>query len=166
MTGTAPTGKKTVLVVKKDPWIRFLMADLLRGEGYGVVEAPDGNRSLELATQYSPDVILLDVAMPRITDVLHELQTSNPTRGIPVIAVGAYTMLIVGNAARRADEAIQKLFDLAGALTRAQRAGSDGPEGAACGAKLPRRPIIPSAHAEAVPPEPWVSDDASDDNAA
>jgi CheY-like chemotaxis protein len=38
----------------------------------------------------------MDVAMPEMTDVLHELKTSNPTRGIPVIAVGAYTMLTVG----------------------------------------------------------------------
>jgi len=40
---------KTVLVVEDDPWIRSLMADLLAGEGYSVVQASDGKAGLEMA---------------------------------------------------------------------------------------------------------------------
>ena len=55
---------KKVLVVEDDPWIRNLMADLLSGEGYAVVQAPDGRVGLEKAAVEDPDVILLDLAMP------------------------------------------------------------------------------------------------------
>jgi CheY-like chemotaxis protein len=41
--------QKTVLVVEDDPWIRSLMADLLKGEGYDVVQASDGKAGLEMA---------------------------------------------------------------------------------------------------------------------
>ena len=78
---------KTVLVVEDDPWIRSLMADLLAGEGYSVVQASDGRAGLEMAEMNDPDVILLDLAMPEKSglDVLHELKSSKPTRDIPVI---------------------------------------------------------------------------------
>lgn len=113
-----------VLVVEDDPWIRSLMADLLTGEGYGVVQAPDGKVGLQLAQQENPDVILLDLAMPEKSglDVLHELKSSKPTRDIPVIVVSAYAMLMMGSDARRADGVIQKPFDLADLLTQVQQA--------------------------------------------
>jgi DNA-binding response OmpR family regulator len=58
-TTTRP--QKTVLVVEDDPWIRSLMADLLAGEGYAVVQASDGKAGLEMAEESDPDVILLDL---------------------------------------------------------------------------------------------------------
>jgi CheY-like chemotaxis protein len=121
---TTAKGQKTVLVVEDDPWIRSLMADLLAGEGYEVVQAPDGKQGLEMAIQRDPDVILLDLAMPEISglDVLHDLKTSNPTRDIPVIVVSAYAMLMMGSDARRADGVIQKPFDLADLLAQVQQA--------------------------------------------
>ena len=61
---TVEKAQKTVLVVEDDPWIRSLMADLLAGEGYAVVQAADGKAGLNLAEQHDPDVILLDLAMP------------------------------------------------------------------------------------------------------
>ena len=116
--------QKTVLVVEDDPWIRSLMADLLAGEGYTVVQAPDGKAGLDLAEQNDPDVILLDLAMPEKSglDVLHELKSSKPTRDIPVIVVSAYAMLMMGSDARRADGVIQKPFDLADLLAQVQQA--------------------------------------------
>ncbi len=121
---TTTKEQKKVLVVEDDPWIRSLMADLLAGEGYDVVEAPDGKQGLELASEREPDVILLDLAMPEVSglDVLHELKSSNPTRDIPVIVVSAYAMLMMGSDARRADGVIQKPFDLADLLAQVQQA--------------------------------------------
>ena len=118
MSSTTARPDKTVLVVEDDPWIRSLMADLLAGEGYAVVQASDGKAGLELAEQNEPDVILLDLAMPEKSglDVLHELKSSKPTRDIPVIVVSAYAMLMMGSDARRADGVIQKPFDLADLL--------------------------------------------------
>ncbi|TME28029.1 MAG: response regulator [Chloroflexi bacterium] len=117
---------KTVLVVEDDPWIRSLMADLLAGEGYSVVQASDGKAGLEMAEQNDPDVILLDLAMPEKSglDVLHELKSSKPTRDIPVIVVSAYAMLMMGSDARRADGVIQKPFDLADLLMQVEQAAT------------------------------------------
>ena len=117
-TTTRP--QKTVLVVEDDPWIRSLMADLLAGEGYSVVQASDGKAGLDMAEESDPDVILLDLAMPEKSglDVLHELKSSKPTRDIPVIVVSAYAMLMMGSDARRADGVIQKPFDLADLYSR------------------------------------------------
>lgn len=115
---------KTVLVVEDDPWIRSLMADLLAGEGYEVVQAADGKVGMQMAEQHEPDVILLDLAMPEKSglDVLHELKSQKPTRDIPVIVVSAYAMLMMGSDARRADGVIQKPFDLADLLTQVEQA--------------------------------------------
>ena len=123
-TTTRP--EKTVLVVEDDPWIRSLMADLLAGEGYSVVQASDGKAGLELAEENEPDVILLDLAMPEKSglDVLHELKSSKPTRDIPVIVVSAYAMLMMGSDARRADGVIQKPFDLADLLLQVEQAAT------------------------------------------
>jgi CheY-like chemotaxis protein len=116
--------EKTVLVVEDDSWIRSLMADLLSGEGYAVVQAADGRAGLDLAEAHNPDVILLDLAMPEKSglDVLHELKSSRPTSDIPVIVVSAYAMLMMGSDARRADGVIQKPFDLADLLAQVEQA--------------------------------------------
>src|SRR5438046_9075039 len=96
---------KTVLVVEDDPWIRSLMADLLTGEGYAVVQASDGKAGLEMAEDNEPDVILLDLAMPEKSglDVLHELKTAKPTRDIPASVVSASALMVMGSDARRGE---------------------------------------------------------------
>ncbi len=77
-----------------------------------------------------------------------------------MIVVSPSAMLTLGSEAHRADRALQKLIDLTHAVSRMRRGG---PGGAARGAPLPRRPILPSMYAEAVPPEPWHSNTGSDD---
>jgi CheY-like chemotaxis protein len=117
---------KTVLVVEDDPWIRLLMADVLAGEGYAVVQAADGTAGLELAEARHPDVILLDLALPEKSglDVLHELKRSTPTREIPVLVVSAYANLMLGSDARRAEGVIEKPFGLADLLLQVEQAAA------------------------------------------
>jgi len=127
MTMSATTKVQgTILVVEDDAWIRSLIADLLTGEGYEVIQASDGKAGLDMAAGHDPDVILLDLAMPEKSglDVLHELKSSQPTHDIPVIVVSAYAMLMMGSDARRADGVIQKPFDLADLLTQVEQAVS------------------------------------------
>ncbi len=134
---SAATSQKTVLVVEDDPWIRSLMADLLTGEGYNVVQAADGVAGLQQASEHDPDVILLDLAMPQKhgLDVLDELKSRQPTRDIPVIVVSAYAMLMMGSDsdARQADGVIQKPFDLADLLAQVEHAATKRHSGAAQG---------------------------------
>jgi two-component system, cell cycle response regulator DivK len=58
--------ERTVLVVDDHEDNRELFATLLRGEGFVVTTATDGVEALEVAAREEPDVILMDLAMPRM----------------------------------------------------------------------------------------------------
>ncbi|MGE5623898.1 MAG: response regulator transcription factor [Methanocella sp.] len=55
-----------VLIVDDDPDIRALLRDYLLAEGYAVSEADDGRRALETFQSTAPDLVILDVTMPRL----------------------------------------------------------------------------------------------------
>lgn len=80
-----------VLIVDDDPGCRLLLADLLCGEPYQVLEASDGPMALEVVRQELPDLILLDVRMPAQDGlaVLRKLKEQDHSRHIPVIMVTA-----------------------------------------------------------------------------
>jgi DNA-binding response OmpR family regulator len=82
---TAPT----LLVVEDDAAIRRGLVDALRFAGYGVIEAADGAAGLDLALGGAPDLVLLDVLLPKLdgTEVLVRLRAARPT--LPVILVTA-----------------------------------------------------------------------------
>ena len=79
----------TVLVVEDDAAIRRGIADSLRYAGYAVLEAADGLAGLTTALSASPDLVLLDVLMPKRDgfEVLGELRRSRPN--LPVIMLTA-----------------------------------------------------------------------------
>ncbi|RAK66871.1 response regulator transcription factor [Hymenobacter edaphi] len=58
-----------ILVVDDDPDIVELLEYNLRKEGYEVATAPDGRKALEVAPQFGPDIILLDVMMPHLDGI-------------------------------------------------------------------------------------------------
>ncbi len=113
----------SVLVIDDDAWIRSVIADFLTDEGYSVNEAGDGSTGLEIAEQLQPDVILLDLALPMRSglEVLQRLKERQPTREIPVIIVSAYAMLLVRDAAGRADGFVHKPIDLKQLLDHVNR---------------------------------------------
>lgn len=55
-----------VLVADDDPVMRLLMVEMLESVGLDAIEAEDGRRAVELAAERSPDLILMDVEMPRL----------------------------------------------------------------------------------------------------
>ncbi len=64
--GLEPDRPPTILVADDDPDILFLVARLLRTEGYEVVHASDGEEALRLAVEKEPHLLLLDVSMPGV----------------------------------------------------------------------------------------------------
>ena len=58
--------QKRILLVEDEPAIARAMADKLTTEGFTVLRASDGEEGLALATKEHPDVILLDVVMPKM----------------------------------------------------------------------------------------------------
>ena len=78
-----------VMVVDDDPDARDLLAATVRREGYRVIEATDGETALALAREWHPDVVTLDVLMPRMDGwaVLTALKSDRELAEIPVIIV-------------------------------------------------------------------------------
>jgi two-component system, sensor histidine kinase and response regulator len=78
-----------VLVVDDEPRNVLLLKDLLESRGNTVWIAADGEQGLALAQERSPDVILLDVMMPRLSgfDVCRRLKADQRTAMIPVLLV-------------------------------------------------------------------------------
>jgi DNA-binding response OmpR family regulator len=81
----------TVLVVDDDPVILKLLEVNFEMEGFTVVRASDGVEGLERAREVLPDVVVLDVMMPRMTghEVATALRSDPATASIPIIFVTA-----------------------------------------------------------------------------
>jgi two-component system alkaline phosphatase synthesis response regulator PhoP len=84
-------GVPTVLVVDDDPVIQKLLQVNFEMEGYDVVIAGDGEEGLALAREERPDLVLLDVMMPKMNglDVAAALKDDEVTRAIPIIMLSA-----------------------------------------------------------------------------
>lgn len=82
----------TVLVVDDDPIVREIYQIALNRLGYAVNVARDGPTALQMAATSAPELILLDVRMPRMdgVEVLELLRADAHTRGIPVVMLSNY----------------------------------------------------------------------------
>jgi putative two-component system response regulator len=81
----------TILVVDDEPANRELMEALLEPQGYTVITAEDGEGALEAFARHQPDLLLLDVMMPRLDgiEVCRRLKNNPDTRLTPVVLVTA-----------------------------------------------------------------------------
>lgn len=113
---------RRVLVVDDDPGIGMLLEQLLTGEGHEVRRARDGREALVLAADRPPDLVLLDLDMPRMGgfEVCRQLKCDPRTRLIPVV-------IITGRSAAEArlrawelgaDDFLTKPFDRASVAAR------------------------------------------------
>src|SRR5919205_4505098 len=59
-------GERTVLVAEDEEDVRLLIRTRLDVRGYRVVEARDGQETLELAKDVRPDIVLMDLQLPRL----------------------------------------------------------------------------------------------------
>ena len=108
-------GRETILVADDDEDIVRFVEINLRLEGFEVVTASDGARALEEAFELRPDLVLLDVMMPRIDgfEVCQRLRNDARTKHISVIMLTAKSLSadkVVGLTAG-ADDYIIKPFD-------------------------------------------------------
>ncbi len=80
----------TLLVVDDEPQILQVVSGILLDEGFEVLTAPDGETALKLVADASPDLVLLDIALPGMDglEVLTELKRLYAT--LPVIIISAY----------------------------------------------------------------------------
>ena len=93
---------KKILVIEDDPENRKLIEFILNEAGYVVVLAIDGGDGLEKAISESPDVIITDIAMPRLDGLrlIQLLRTTTAFRYLPILAITSF-------GAERATEALK-----------------------------------------------------------
>ena len=105
----------TVLVVDDDPVIQKLLQVNFEMEGYDVEVAGDGQEGLDRARAARPDVVLLDVMMPKLNglEVATALKADPATRSIPIIMLSAKAQSADVQAGVEAgvDDYITKPFD-------------------------------------------------------
>lgn len=83
-----PAKKTTILTADDDPQLLRLVTRNLQLEGYEVLAASDGQQALELIENHAPDLVLLDVMMPRM-DGFTVCQRVREFSAVPIIMVTA-----------------------------------------------------------------------------
>lgn len=112
--------RPTVLVVEDTADVRFVLAHMLERAGYRVLQANNGEQALGLLADQLPDLVLMDLAMPRLDgwSALARLRQLAGGATLPVIAVTAHAMPGDRERAieRGFDEYVTKPLDLPGLL--------------------------------------------------
>jgi len=85
---------KKILVVEDDPDARRLIESILKLSRLSVVVAADGQEGLDRAKAELPDVIITDIAMPRLNGLamIRELRGMPDFKKIPILAITSYGM--------------------------------------------------------------------------
>lgn len=79
---------KTILIVDDEPPIREVLLYNLKKEGYNVIEAGDGITAVNMATEQRPDLILLDIMLPKL-DGLSVCKRIKNTYNVPILMLTA-----------------------------------------------------------------------------
>ncbi|HKZ57640.1 MAG TPA: response regulator [Thermodesulfovibrionales bacterium] len=87
-------GFKKILVVDDNNDSRELVVKVLKNQGYEMIEAIDGEDALEKAVSEKPDLILMDISIPKINgyEVTKRLKSLEEVKKIPVVALTAHAM--------------------------------------------------------------------------
>lgn len=121
------SNKKKILIVEDEATLQKALGEIFLHEDYEVFSALDGARGLELAKSKKPDLILLDLILPKLDGfgVLNELKNKEETKNIPVIILtnlgettdvqkaielGATTYLVKSD--YQLDEVVKKVEDI------------------------------------------------------
>ncbi len=83
-----------ILVVEDNEMNRDMLSRRLTRQGYGVIVACDGEEGLAMARTELPDLIIMDLSLPRVDgwEVTRRLKAEETTRDIPIIALTAHAM--------------------------------------------------------------------------
>ena len=95
MTETSkPAEGKTILYVEDNEANRKIVRQLLKNTSYSLVEAVDGEAGVTMALEVRPDLVLMDVQLPRISglEATRRLRAQPTTANTPVIAITSFAL--------------------------------------------------------------------------
>jgi CheY-like chemotaxis protein len=95
---------RDILIVDDDRDARELFSIVLEDAGATVAIAEDGEAGLRAALEWTPDLVVTDIAMPRMDGIhmVRQLRQREPTKRIPVVAVTGNAVADVPEMARQA----------------------------------------------------------------
>jgi len=102
-----------ILVVDDDEAVRRFMVESLQSLGYSVDEAPDGEAGLRVLARSSPDLIIVDYAMPGMTGVDVVLRARAVAPGVPIILATGYADMEAVDRVMLTQNVLRKPFRLA-----------------------------------------------------
>lgn len=85
---------KKILIVEDDEKSLYLARFILEKQGYEVIEAMDGLEAIDKAFRENPDMILMDMQLPKLDgyETTMRIKANEKSNKIPVIALTAYAM--------------------------------------------------------------------------
>ena len=88
MEGETNSDKKTILIVDDEQPIIDMLVYNLEKEGYNTLEATDGEKAVDIALNQTPDLIILDIMIPKM-DGLSVCKRIRHTLDVPIIMLSA-----------------------------------------------------------------------------
>jgi two-component system cell cycle response regulator DivK len=85
---------KTILYVEDNEMNRKIVRDLLKRTKYQLVEAYDGEAGVAKALEIKPDLILMDIQLPKISglDATRQLRAAEATKATPIITITSFAL--------------------------------------------------------------------------
>jgi CheY-like chemotaxis protein len=117
------TERPMILVVEDDDAVAMMIQDYLSGHEYRTARAADGREAVEMVQQLRPDLIVMDLMMPRLTggEAATALCRDPLTEKIPIIAISAVADVTSIAEMLPLDEILPKPFDLDDLITTIER---------------------------------------------
>ena len=87
-------GQRTVLYVEDNEYNRKIVRQLLGRTGYRLIEAVDGEAGVALAIEELPDLVLMDVQLPKMSglDATRILRADSRTQHIPIVVITSFAL--------------------------------------------------------------------------
>ena len=85
---------KTILYVEDNELNRKIVRDLLKRTAYRLIEAHDGEAGVAMALEQRPDLVLMDIQLPKISglDAIRRLRAKPTTAATPIIAITSFAL--------------------------------------------------------------------------
>jgi two-component system cell cycle response regulator DivK len=85
---------KTILYVEDNATNRRIVRDLLQRTTYRLIEAPDGEAGVAKALEIRPDLILMDIQLPKLSglEAMRRLRADPVTANTPIIAITSFAL--------------------------------------------------------------------------